>query len=160
MLSKVEMRDDCVLKKYDKEDAVLYHNEKYFYLRYQRYHPRLYWFDDNTRTLCIERCIPIMDIKDNIVYRDRLWQLLSDLHDEGVNHRDVALVNVVVKDDKVLLIDWESATKNIGSVSADLYGQDTAGLTHHWDYGPEGVWWGGPWDICPAMYWKEKQWTE
>ncbi len=25
----------------------------------------------------------------------------------------------------------------------------------NWDYGPEGVFWGGPWNICPAMYWKE-----
>lgn len=108
----------------------------------------------------IEQCTPILDIPktENIKYKTPLLELLQKLHEAGANHRDAVLSNVVIKDGAPLLIDWESATMQIGKISSDLYGAEMAGVKpivsdSSMDYGSNGIWWGGPWDQCPGKYW-------
>lgn len=137
-----------------------YKNELFFYKNYKDYTPSLIAYNDDSMTLVIEACTPILEIPNNSIYSDKLRDLLEGLHNDGANHRDVALINVVVKDDRVLLIDWESARLvKDDSKSWDLYGATNSSLEPDpfWlnDYGANCVWWGGPWDICPGKYWNE-----
>ena len=150
----ITILDNVVKKRYIPASRDKYENEKYFYRYYSRFTPKLISYNDDTLELVTEKCTPILDITHNRVYKDKLWKLLEDLHEAGANHRDIALANVVIKDGEPLLIDWESATKNITDVSIDLYGHKAAGLTPPWlDYGENGIWWNEPWDICPGRYW-------
>lgn len=138
---------DVVVKKYYQRE--LYENELYFYQNYPEFCPELIAFNPDTMTLVIERATPILDIEDNIKYKAELWELLARLHQAGANHRDISLANVVVLRGRILLIDWENATEDIGRVSADLYGAREVGVEPQ---NPD-VWWGGPWSNCPGRYW-------
>lgn len=150
----ITIKDEVVVKQYRPESLDRYVNEKYFYQYYSEFCPKLVSFNDDRLELVTEMCTPILDVKNSIIYRDKLWKLLEKLHRMGANHRDVALINVVIKDGEPLLIDWESATKNISEISVDLYGHVKAGLTPPWkDYGANGIWWNEPWDVCPGRYW-------
>lgn len=141
---------EVIIKRY--HDHELFANEWKFYLYYSEFCPELLGVDPQKKTLVIEKCTPILDLhkKNSGQFKKQLWTLLEKLHAAGANHRDVSLKNVVIKDNKVLLIDWENATTDIGKVSADLYGAKAAGV----DPQSPDVWWEGPWGHCPGRYWK------
>lgn len=55
-----------------------------------------------------------------------LHQLLCDLHDAGIHHRDVHTKNIVMDQDGApLLIDWETAVEYESNLAYDLYGEDS-----------------------------------
>lgn len=149
---------EVIIKRFSNKEA--YSTEKHCYLFHSRFAPKLISHNDYTNTLVIEKCTPILEVENNIVYKDKLWKLLEELHKDGRNHRDVSLINVVIKDGEPLLIDWEaSAPSNPAMKSYDLYGAIESGITipDEWIelYGENGIWWGGPWDNCPGKYWSE-----
>lgn len=138
-----------------------FHNELFFYKTYPEFAPKLLGYDITNMTLFIEKWTPMHELpmEESIKFKPRLWNLLEKLHKNGANHRDVAITNVVVKGEEVRLIDWEVATQDIKEMSMDLYGAETVGmkLPKGYEgpikYGPQGIWWGGPWDISPGRYW-------
>jgi tRNA A-37 threonylcarbamoyl transferase component Bud32 len=146
-----------IIKKYTERLRERFQNELIIYQSFPEYAPDLIAFDEERLILIIEKCTPILDIPDNEKYRDELWNLLEALHNEGVNHRDVSLVNVVVHDTRgVLLIDFEHATFDIGTKSIDLYGCIEAGVPNTIGdvYGENGIWWGGNHhNLTPGQYW-------
>lgn len=144
--------ENVIVKIYpqEPEGKYLFSKEVYYYTEYARFCPRLIAMNPMTNTLVIERCRPVLDLQDGEKYKEQLWNLLEELHKAGVNHRDMSLKNVVIKEGKPLLIDWENATTEIGEVSADLYGCEKAGVKPQ----VPDVWWGGPWEHCPGNYWK------
>lgn len=150
--------ESVIIKQYKKSCANRYFNEKYYYKYFSEFAPKLIGFNNETLTLVIEACTPIMEVEDSRKHRQQLRDLLHQLHYRGANHRDIALSNVVVKDGKPLLIDWESATTDISDKSIDLYGHRAANIKCPWpNYGPDGIYWNGPWDISPGRYWDGKK---
>ncbi len=148
---------NTITKVYPPEDTDKYRKELFFYQNFQGFAPKLIAFGKNA--LIMEKCTPIMEIEGSARYAEQLLELLQRLHEAGANHRDIALSNVVVKDDKVLLIDWESATTDISKISVDLRGAREAGVpplkspNPETDYTEDGIWWNGPWEHCPGPYW-------
>lgn len=158
-LARIEPRYTTVLKDYrDHADGQQrWQNEITAYTQLGWAAPKLlcsnpYWLE-------MERCTPILDLTrdQSTKYRQPLRDLLQAIHDAGYWHRDISLVNVVIHPARgPLLIDWENLTPATGSISYDLYGARLAGVEPAWDApGGNGVWWGGPWDTCPGLYWKQ-----
>ena len=104
----------------------------------------------------MERLTPILDLAyDRFRGCRSLCAILAAVHDAGYWHGDCALVNVVIHPARgPLLIDWENLMESAGPVSYDLYGARAAGVKSPWPVrGGDGVWWGGPWEMCPSRYW-------
>lgn len=150
---------EVILKTFLPDLRRWYENEVYFYTKYTEFAPCLIGRNDETLTLVIEKCAPLRELARNIQYREPLRELLQKFHEAGANHRDAAIINVVVHPVRgVLLIDFEHATENIGPVSMDLYGCTAAGKVNDCqpNQGEDGVHWNGPHTLCPGLYrWKE-----
>lgn len=167
-LARVEMRYTTVLKDYkDHPDGpARWRNEITAYTTLDWATPKLhchgeYWLE-------MERLTPILELAYDQTrrYRDPLRELVQAVHDAGYWHCDIALVNVVIHPVRgPLLIDWENLRPATGPVSYDLYGARAAGTEVPWpvkdgrgrplpdDEAGNGIYWRGPWDICPGRYW-------
>lgn len=112
-----------------------------------------------------ERCTPILELlpEQTLKYREPLRDLVKKVNTAGWWHCDISLENVVIHPVRgVLLIDWEMATRAKSEVSYDLYGARAAGVSDDvWEpHQPDGVWWGGPWPLCPGPYWSDSRLVE
>src|SRR5690625_962607 len=156
--SKLDFRWLTVLKDYPEKEHERWEREVWAYQNLSWATPKLDGF--NPRWIEMERLVPILDLPYDVArkYRDPLRELLVALHNEGWWHCDVALVNVVIHPTRgPLLIDWENLRERTGEVSYDLYGARLAGIDPAWPVeGGEGVWWGGPWDMCPGPFFGEE----
>jgi len=155
-LARVEQRFTTVLKDYKDASRDRYFKELTAYTEMPWATPELKWHGEFW--LEMERLTPILDLtpEQSIRYREPLRNLLQRVHDAGYWHGDCALVNVVIHPVRgPLLIDWENLMPAAGPVSLDLYGAKAAGAPAPWPV-PDGngVWWGGPWDMCPGRYWR------
>jgi tRNA A-37 threonylcarbamoyl transferase component Bud32 len=152
------MYSEVVIKRYLLHHKSRYEKEKYVYQNYGYFTPELIAFNDNNLTLVIEKCTPLLDVKNNIKYKDKLWDKLQKLHEVGINHMDISLANVVVhKDRGVLLIDWEMSQDFIGKKSVDLYGAKKSGIQkYNSRVEDNNVCWSGPHSLTPKIYWKLK----
>lgn len=153
----VDIRFTSVLKDFKDTDRTRYHKEVTAYTQLDWATPKLivhneYWIET-------ERLTPILDLYPDQAkkYKQPLRELLQAVHDAGWWHMDCALVNVVIHPMRgPLLIDWENLTPSQSEVSYDLYGARAAGVHTPWPVpGDDGVWWGGPWDMCPGKWWRE-----
>lgn len=148
---------NAIVKQYPPEREHNFRNELYFYRHYPRFCPELLMYDETNRILVIEKCYPIIEVPNSIMYKQPLWDLLELFHKSGANHRDISLVNVVVHNTRgVLLIDFEHATEKIGTKSIDLFGCIEAGVKNEIGdcYGPNGIWWHGTHHDCtPGRFW-------
>lgn len=152
----IDIRFTSVLKDFKDAERVRYHREVEAYTAMPWATPRLivhneFWIE-------MERLTPILDVsyEQSAKYREPLRKLLQRVHDAGYWHGDVALCNVVIHPVRgPLLIDWENLMPASGAVSYDLYGARAAGTESPWPVkGGDGVWWGGPWEMCPGRYWQ------
>lgn len=152
---------DSVFKRYNKGYEHKFFNELNAYQEVSFASPKLLSYDTDALTLEIEYCTPILSINkdESRKYMQPLWDLLKRIHDVGRWHRDIALRNVVVHDERgVLLIDWESSTQSFGSKSLDLYGAVEVGISpdeiERVGARPTDIYWYFDWDECPEKYWK------
>lgn len=156
-LATVDVRHATVLKDYkDHPDGpTRWEREVRAYTEVPWAAPKLLW--SNEYWLETERLTPILDLgpEASRKYREPFRELLHRLHDEGWNHGDVDLVNVVIHPVRgPLLIDWEGAGPAVGDVSYDLYGARAAGVEPRWKgKGPDGVFWGSSSATTPKNYW-------
>jgi len=147
--ASLDFRHLTVLKDYGEKEHERWEREVFAYQNIPWATPTLDGF--NPRWLEMERLVPLLDLPYDVSvkYRDPLRELLVALHEEGWWHCDVALCNVVIHPVRgPLLIDWKNLRERTSDVSYDLYGARLAGVTE----GDNGVWWGGPWDMCPGPY--------
>ena len=152
----LDMRFTSVLKDYPAHQHERWEREVFAYQNLAFATPGL--LCHNERWLEMERLTPILDLGPgkSRKYAEPLRALLQRVHDAGWWHGDAALVNVVIHPVRgPLLIDWENMRPAQGSISYDLYGARSAGVTPFWEVpGGDGVFWGGPWSTCPGRYWK------
>lgn len=153
--ARIEKRHTTVLKDYKDTHRDRYAKELTAYTELDWATPALqchgeFWIE-------MERLTPILDLAHDQSrrYEKPLRDLLQAVHDAGYWHGDCALVNVVIHPVRgPLLIDWENLMESSGPVSYDLYGARAAGVAPPWPVrGADGVWWGGPWEMCPGRYW-------
>lgn len=153
--ARVEKRYLTVLKDYKDTHRDRYAKELTAYTELDWATPDLKWHGEFW--IEMERLTPILDLAydQSRRYEKPLRDLLQAVHDAGYWHGDCALVNVVIHPVRgPLLIDWENLMESAGPVSYDLYGARAAGVESPWPVrGGDGVWWGGPWDMCPGRYW-------
>lgn len=153
--ARVEKRYITVLKDYKDTDRDRYAKELTAYTELDWATPDLKWHGEFW--IEMERLTPILDLAydQSRRYEKPLRDLLQAVHDAGYWHGDCALVNVVIHPVRgPLLIDWENLMRAEGPVSYDLYGARAAGVASPWPVrGGDGVWWGGPWEMCPGRYW-------
>lgn len=159
-LATIDLRYATVLKDYKDhpgDGAKRWANEMFAYEHLSFATPEIlcageYWLE-------MERLTPILEMtrEQSAKYREPLRELLSRIHEAGYWHGDCALLNVVVHPVRgPLLVDWENLMPVSSDVSYDLYGARAAGVPQPWPVeGGDGVWWGGPWDMCPGPYWGE-----
>lgn len=154
-MSRLEHYAATVRKVYEPDERQRAVREAFAYVTMPWATPRLVGYGDGW--IEAERCTPILDLsrRDSVQHRDALWRLLERVHDAGWWHGDVSLVNVVVHVERgPLLIDWENLAPARSEVSYDLHGAHGAGVEPLWPTcGPEGIWWGGPNDLCPGAWW-------
>lgn len=154
-LARTELRYTTVLKDFKDTDRSRYFRELQAYTELEWATPKLMYHGEFW--LEMERLTPILEMTpdQSVKYRQPLRELLQAVHDAGWWHSDCALVNVVVHPYRgPLLIDWENLAPASGAVSYDLYGARAAGVVSPWPVkGGEGVWWGGPWEMCAGRYW-------
>lgn len=154
--STVLLRGDTVIKTFPNEDRRRWGLEVAAYHLLPFATPPL--IDVGDGWLEVEKWTPILDLDwdDSVKYRDSLYEMLLKVHSEGWWHCDATLRNVVVKGDRVALIDWENLTPAWGDVSYDIHGAGVVGAKKPWPMKDvRGVCWSGPWDDCPAIYWGE-----
>lgn len=74
--------------------------------------PQVYSIDVEAREIEIEDCgAPLMDaLPDN--WKDQLAEIIKDLKDAGITHRDIKLDNLMVRDGVIKLIDFGWAIKD------------------------------------------------
>lgn len=154
--ASIDVRYLTVHKVYPARERERWQREIYAYTNLEFATPRLDCWGDGW--LEMERCTPILDLgpERSRKYRDPLRRLVERVHEAGWWHCDVALVNVVIHPARgPLLIDWENLRPRTSSISYDLYGAGPAGIEPAWEVeGGNGVWWGGPWSMCPGRYWQ------
>lgn len=107
-----------VIKQFSKKSV--YEKELYFYKNYSDFCPELVAYNDDTMTLVIEWCRPLMKTSKSISQALSVIDFLKKLHAAGANHNDTVSTNFVIKNGKPLLIDWEYASEDIGETSADV----------------------------------------
>lgn len=154
--AKITFTPTTVTKTYPPHEFERWGREVFIYTNYPYAAPKL--INAGHGWLEMERCTPILNLKpeDTLHHREHLWGLLSRIQDDGWNHRDIDLVNVVVHSERgPLLIDFENAAPTRSTLSVDQHGATRAGVQPAWaGKGPEGVWWNGPTNTCPGPWWR------
>jgi len=119
--------------------------------------PELLDYDE--QTIVVERCIPMTRLPKKREHALAMRRMLERIHEAGINHCDPAVSNAVWHRERgLLLIDWEvSIEARHPELSYDLHGAAAVGMS--WrvpaHQQPNGVWWGGPHSLAPAIYWAE-----
>lgn len=122
--------------------------------------PKILGVDMASKTIVIERCVPLTQLPPNLDHARQAWDRLQQLHESGWNHRDCSVLNMVLHPTRgVLLIDWETVWQVpdvTNSLSYDLHGASYTDVPADWVpiwVQPEGIWWGAGRPHDPGRWW-------
>ena len=154
----IDIRDNVVIKTH--KDRGRFTSELIGYANCYWAAPELLSVDMRRMQLTIEKCVPIDQIPKDRQHAFQARQLLANLHESGWNHRDCAVINMVMHENRgILLIDWETVwlvPDPENQLSCDLYGALAAGFDQNQipiKQRPNGVWWGSGRASDPGVYW-------